>query len=107
MHLKFSLPCLHLVATATIFATIFDIVEKLTDLRKNLNTGKIKQNCNITEKNEIVSDVWKKYLRRKIEGDFKTVKSVNVVQLLYVYLSNIKLRCYHAVDWYKARVEQN
>lgn len=66
---------------------------------KNLNTGKIKQNIVTSQrKMRLLATYEKKYLRRKIEGDFKTVKSVNMVELLYVYLSNIKLRCYHAVN---------
>ena len=85
-----------------------DRVEKLKDLGKNLNTGKIKQNIVTSQrKMRLLATYEKKYLRRKIEGDFKTVKSVNMVELLYVYLSNIKLRRYHAVNWYKTWVKQN
>ena len=85
-----------------------DRVEKLKDLGKNLNTGKIKQNIVTSQrKMRLLATYEKKYLRRKIEGDFKTVKSVNMVELLYVYLSNIKLTCYHAVNWYKTWVKQN
>ena len=39
----------------------------------------------LAEKNEVISDASNKYLRRKIESDFKTVKFINVDGLLYVY----------------------
>ena len=39
----------------------------------------------LAEENEVISDASDKNLHRKIESDFKTVKSINVDVLLYVY----------------------